>query len=327
MGLMTLCTVVLAACGDDESYDFPGDAYNRVYIQNNSGSYKIVQTPISTISNMEFKVPLKCTQKTSGEVKATMSVDNSLIDAYNDEHGTNFDAMPTAAVKMENATMTIPAGGMITKDSICVTLTEDESVLSTLKSENGYLIPLKISETVGGSSQASTNMYTAYLTVTVTEDNMNHDATEYAGTGALVADQSAWVATTNGSVLSYYDPISAIFDGDYETYCYISNRSGELQLDVDMGKPCSFDAIKMTCAGYDYSTWEYMETGAFTSGMTISTSDNGTDWKSQGGVDRDTPVCVFYAPLTARYIRISVPNAGGWYGATLQCGIFNVYAK
>lgn len=22
-----------------------------------------------------------------------------------------------------------------------------------------------------------------------------------------------------------------------------------------------------------------------------------------------------------------VPNAGGWYGASLECGVFNVYAK
>lgn len=35
-----------------------------------------------------------------------------------------------------------------------------------------------------------------FLTITVTEDNMNHEATEYTGTGTLVAGQSGWIATT-----------------------------------------------------------------------------------------------------------------------------------
>lgn len=95
----------------------------------------------------------------------------------------------------------------------------------------------------------------SFLTITVTEDNMNHEATQYTGTGTLVADQTGWTATTNGTVQSWYEPIEVIFDGNYETYCSISNRSGELLLDIDMGKAYSFDSIKMTSSGYDYETW------------------------------------------------------------------------
>lgn len=180
----------------------------------------------------------------------------------------------------------------------------------------------------GGNSQLSTNMLApSFLTITVTEDNMNHEATQYTGTGTLVVDQTGWTATTNGTVQSWYEPIEAIFDGNYETYCSISNRSGELLLDIDMGKAYSFDSIKMTSSGYDYETWTEKEVGAFSAGMTVSTSDNGTDWKTQGEIERNAEDCVFYAPLTARYIRITVPNAGGWYGASLECGVFNVYAK
>ena len=75
---------------------------------------------------------------------------------------------------------------------------------------------------------------------------MNHEATQYTGTGTLVADQTGWTATTNGTVQSWYEPIEVIFDGNYETYCSISNRSGELLLDIYMGKAYSFDSIKMT---------------------------------------------------------------------------------
>ena len=328
IGMFALCGIGLAACGDDEAYDVYGDPFNRVYTLDNSSAYKIVQTPIGTVSNVDFKWSVKCSKKAEAIIKVAVEVDNSLIAAYNEEHGTEFEAMPAEAIVLENAEMTIPAGEMVVADMVHVKLTDDASVLSTLKSEKGYIIPLRLASAEGPNTELSTNMIApSFLTITVTEDNMNHEATKYTGTGTLVADQSGWTATTNGAVQSWYDPIESIFDGNYQTYCYMTNRSGELQLDIDMGKPYSFDGIKMTTSGYDYETWEETEAGAFSAGMTVSTSDNGTDWKSQGEVEGDAEACVFYAPLTARYIRISVPNAGGWYGATLQCGVFNVYAK
>lgn len=328
ISMLAICTLGFTACGDDATYDVYGDPYNRVYILDNSQAYKIVQTPIGTISNVDFTWEAKCSKKASGDIKVTVAVDNSLIDAYNEEYDTEFEALPAEAVVLENAEMTIPAGEMAVADAVHVKLTDDASILSTLKSEKGYIIPLRLVLAEGGNSKLSTNMLApSFLTITVTEDNMNHEAVEYAGTGTLVADQSGWSATTNGSVQSWCEPIESIFDGNYETYCSISNRSGELLLDVDMGKSYSFDGIKMTSYVYDYESYTQKEGGVFSAGMTVSTSDNGTDWKSQGEIERSAEACVFYSPLTARYIRISVPNAGSWYGASLECGVFNVYAK
>lgn len=327
IGMLTLCGICFTACSDDETYDVYGNPDNRVYIQDNSRAYKIVQTPISTVDNVDFKWVPRSSNKATGTIKVKVEVDNSLISAYNEEHGTEFEALPANAVVVENSEMTILAGEMVVSDTVNVKLTEDASILSTLKSEKGYIIPLRLVSAEGANSRLSTNRVSpSFLTITVTEDNMNHEATQYNGAGTLVADQSGWTVATNGSVSSWYDPINAIFDGNYETSTYITNTSGELQLDIDMGKACSFDGIKMTYQGYD-SSWNYVEVGAFVSGMTVSISDNGTDWKSQGEIHNDTEVCAFYAPLTARYIRVTVPNAGGWYGATLQCGVFNIYAK
>ena len=320
--MFAICVLGFAACGDDETYDVYGDPYNRVYILDNSKEYKIVQTPVSTVSNVDFTWEARCSKKASGDIRVTVAVDNSLIDAYNEEHDTEFEALPVEAIVLENAEMTIPAGEMVVADAVHLKLTDDANVLSTLKSAKGYIIPLRLVSAEGGNSQLSTNMLApSFLTITVTEDNMNHEAIQYTGTGTLVADQTGWTATTNGTVQSWYDPIESIFDGNGETYCYISNRSGDLWLDVDMGKPYSFDGIRMMSSSY------YGDSGSFSAGMTVSTSDNGTDWKAQGEIESDAEDCVFYAPLTARYIRITVPNAGGWYGASLECGVFNVYAK
>ena len=52
--------------------------------------------------------------------------------------------MPAGAIVLENAEMTIPAGERVVADTVRVRLTDDSNVLSTLKSEKGYIIPLRL---------------------------------------------------------------------------------------------------------------------------------------------------------------------------------------
>ena len=213
---------------------------------------------------------------------------------------------------------------MASIDTLKIKLSEDENILSTLRSQNGYLIPLCITTAQGGKAQASTNSYSTYLTVTITEDNVNHDATVNDIKGTLVEDQSGWTATTNGTLSSYYDPITALFDHDLSTYSYISNNTTDLELDIDMGKPYTFDAITLYY-GYSWGSTSYSY-GQLSNGMTIYTSNDGKTWQSAGEITGSTSTfCAFYAPITTQYIRIVKPRTST--RVTLYGGIFNVYAK
>lgn len=314
IGMFALCAIGFAACGDDESYDVYGDPFNRVYISDNSKAYKIVQTPISTVGNVDFKWPAKCSQKASGTIKATVVVDNSLIAAYNEEHGTVFEAMPAEAIVLENAEMTIPAGKMVVADTVHVKLTDDANVLSTLKSEKGYIIPLRLVSAEGPNTQLSTNMVApSFLTVTVTEDNVNHGATEADITGTLVADQAGWsvnVLSGSGSNLDRW------FDGNPQSIASISDWSNyKAAFTVDMGKSYTFGTI----VAYRSTSWG--EYNSISAGTKISTSDDGTNFKSAGEVTGSSKFIVFYAPLTARYIRVETTSY------SVNCGVFNVYVK
>jgi hypothetical protein len=314
IGMFALCTIGFAACDDEETYDVYGDPFNRVYISDNSKAYKIVQTPISTVSNVDFKWPAKCSQKASGTIKATVVVDNSLIAAYNEEHGTVFEAMPAEAIVLENAEMTIPAGKMVVADTVHVKLTDDANVLSTLKSEKGYIIPLRLVSAEGPNTQLSANMVSpSFLTVTVTEDNVNHEATEADITGTLVADQAGWsvnVLSGSGSNLDRW------FDGNPQSTASISDWSNyKAAFTVDMGKSYAFGAI----VAYRSTSWG--EYNSISAGTKISTSDDGTNFKSAGEVTGSSKFIVFYAPLTARYIRVETASY------SVNCGVFNVYAK
>ncbi|MBD8388450.1 BT_3987 domain-containing protein [Dysgonomonas sp. BGC7] len=317
--MLVIYAMSFVACSDDEdTYDFPGDEHNRVYMSDKSSSYKVVHTPVITVSNLKFEIPLKCTQKASENIKATVEVDNSMIAAYNEKHGTDYEAIPTSALVIENATMNIPAGSMVTTDTLRISMTNDNSILTTLRSEKGYLIPLRITSTEGGKSQSSSNFFSTYLIATVAEDkdNVNDDAVVGSITGTLVADQTGWSATTNATVSTSYQPLSYLFTTATSAYCYLYNAP-TINLDIDMGKSYTFDAIRL-----QRSTG----TSSFTSGMTIFSSNDGATWKLEGTLTKSSTFCVFYAPVTTRYIRI-VKSSGSTSNTTLYASIFNVYAK
>lgn len=317
IGTFTICSLSLAACDKEDVYDVYGDPYNRVYTLDNSQAFKIVQTPISTISNVDFKWPAKCSKKANENIKVKVIVDNSLIAAYNDEHGTEFEAMPTEALVLNNMEMTIPAGSMAVSDTAHVQLTDNADVLGTLKSEKGYIIPLRLESAEGGNSQLSTNMLKpTFITVTITEDNVNHDATEYAGTGTLVADQSGWSVTpingASGSGLERW------FNGNPKEYASIYDRTNyKASFIVDMGQSYTFDAIA-AYRGYSWGDYLY---ASLNSGAKISISVDGENYTSAGELTNSSMYIVFYAPLTARYIKIETTSY------SVYCGVFNVYAK
>lgn len=319
--LLALCGIGLVACGDSEEYDFPGDPYNRVYLKAEN-SYKIIQTPAFCVSNWAFEVPLKCTQRASGNIAGTIEVDNSMIAAYNEEHGTNYEEMPASALVIENATLNIEANSMVSTEMFRVTLSEDEDILRGLKSQNGYLIPLCITKTEGKNAQRSADVNSAYIIVTVTNDNVNHDADEKDIKGTLVSDQSAWSVTTNGEVYDWEGPIESLLDGDIETKCYIGIYEGDLLLDINMGKSYTFDAITLVTEDY----WGDEVEGCLSDGMKIYTSNDGVSWESVGSIitEYDKRVCVFYAPLTAQYIRLVKPED---WSTSIEASIFNIYAK
>ena len=321
MGILVLWVTSFSACSNDDTYDFPGDAYNRVYIMDKPSSYKIIQTPISTVSNLKFETSLKCTKKASSDIKATIEVDNSLIATYNEKNKTNYEAMPAAALTFENGTMNIPTGAMAAMDTCRISITDDASILASLQSKKGYLIPLRITKTEGGNSQMSTNYFSTYLIVTISEDNLNHDAVVGEITGTLVANQTGWSATTNGTVDSWYEPLETLFDGDITSYCSFRSISGsdDLNLDINMGKQFTFDAITLS---YGYGSWG--DYGSLSSGMMISISNDGTSWQSIGEIRKDSKFCVFYAPFTAQYIRLAQPKSD--YNS-IMAGGFNIYAK
>jgi len=91
VGMLALCTMSFTACSDEETYDFPGDPYNHVYLQDKGGTFTFVHTPISSISTLDLTLPLYCNHRVTSNFIAKVEVDNSLVAAYNEENNTEYD--------------------------------------------------------------------------------------------------------------------------------------------------------------------------------------------------------------------------------------------
>lgn len=84
-----------------------------------------------------------------------------------------------------------------------------------------------------------------------------------------------------------------------------------------MGQSYTFDAI----AAYRGNSWNDRLYASLNSGAKISVSEDGENYKGAGEVTGSSMYVVFYAPLTARYIKIETTSY------SVNCGVFNVYAK
>lgn len=324
--LASIIIVSFSSCSDEESYDFPGDYVNRVYLKKCSLSYQFVHTPVTSMSTLNFRMPVYTTLKATGLIKATIEVDNTLLETYNSLNGKKFKSIPDKALVIENGIMTIPAGEMYSSDSIHITI--NESVLPELRDEQGYLIPLKLTTVEGENAVASTNVNQMYLTVTTTVDNdmIRDDVTDGDVQGKWVDERVGWTASVVESAnVTVKGEASNMFDGDKKTEWEVTANES-FSFIVDMQE--EYDA---TAVSAYYSS--YRDYASLTKEFKIETSKDSAEWADIGivpNVGWSRKIVIFNAPIKARYFRITVPATPDWWGnksASLKVGEFSIYVK
>ena len=324
-GAMALCTVGFASCSDDDHYDFPGDPYNKVYVADHSADTKIVQTPVGTVASFAVSFPAVCKAPAEGDINVTLAVDNSLIDAYNEENGTSYQALPENALIISNTNLTIPKGATASSEEFNLALTEDAEILAGLDDLNGYIVPVRMTSVSGGNAQAAVSVPSiSYFTLGVGFEVNDPNATKENRAGTLVADRSGWNVSLVGEGSVNGDPKSW-FD-DSSNSCTFSD-SELVTVVVDLGKEYKFDGI---VSSYDYYGWYTY--GTFTNHCKVALSSDNKTWMDVYEAGSQVDFIGFYGAMPARYIRISAPNpyAGTawaqWYSAELQSQDFNIYA-
>lgn len=119
------------------------------------------------------------------EVK--FEVDNSLIDAYNQQHNTEYQSVPSSIYTLANATM--PKGGTYATASFSIA---DEN-RSQLTDERGYLVPVVLKSAAPATVQNNT---VNYIIVEVT--NINAPSTQFSALYLGNKEMASWFKFSNG---------------------------------------------------------------------------------------------------------------------------------
>lgn len=324
---LALGAMCMTSCDDDDTYDVVGNPNNLVFADDYSTTTSVVQIPGATIAGFSLDIPARCNKIAASDIKVTFAVDNSLIDAYNEENGTEYLPLPENTLALTNPTVTIPAGKSKSDDVFGIALTENTDALATIDNEKGYLIPVRIESVQGGQLAASVKSQT-FIVLTVMHTVIDPDATADNRRGSLVSDRSGWTVTPASGTTASGD-LSFWFDGNNRNHSAIESDGDMAVAVVDLGKEYSFDGITASYYYVYWGSWGYDE-GSFNN-TKIYISTNNSDWTSVGVVEADGASFVgFYGMVTARYIKIEQPSVEGWYGPeppSFDCGDFNIYAK
>jgi hypothetical protein len=311
------------ACKKDETFDFNGDATSRVYF--NIGSYTVKNydsfnflvkhTPIGSIGDeIKAVVKVRATLETTESTKVSYSVDNSLVEAYNTARGTNYVAVPTGILELSTTQLNIPQGGLISADSLTVSVPQAKMALLTAP---GYVVPIKINSVNEAKNVAvSTNANTVYVVIKTVQTNLYDAPTATDVVGTLNTVRTGWTATLDATLTS--GSLPNMFDAGTNTSWYI-NPPKNVNLVVNMN--AAITGIKGI--RFHTSTTTYYLTTA-----NVSTSMDGITWTSQGvanfSIVNAYQYVKFYSPVNARYIKLEIT---GWRSGSTRIMFtdFNIY--
>lgn len=174
--MLLLGAAALASCSDDETYDFDGTNDNLIYVDQTKSTVTectIYKTPIGDFGLVKAEIPGKLQYAIEDSLSLTAAANMELVDAFNEEHGTNYTPLPDEAVAgLQITSSGISAGSTAASSNVVVTLPSD---YTTALTDTGYVVPLTLGgQELGGSSErplsASKTMANSYLIIHVTSE-------------------------------------------------------------------------------------------------------------------------------------------------------------
>lgn len=304
---------MFASCGTDESYDVTGATANTVYINesfpglypNNSFVYQIKHTPeSSTGPEISIGFPARITRLTDSNVNVTAVLDNSLITAFNEAYGTEYIALPSGILSVENLAVTIPANAYASADSIKVSI--DAEKYSLLKG-NSYVAPIAISDVSDSSMNISSNLGTAYVVINCMSTNIRVGGAAATIPGTLNSTTTGWDATASPSSTS--GAMANIFTTSTSTYWGFGSQS--VTITVDMAEVKSLAGFRLYQRGGTNTSRRFTK-------VAVSVSADGDSYESQGpalaqadmAYDSGYQYVSFYEAVQARYVKLELTFGG-----------------
>lgn len=258
---------------------------DMVYLSgSNSVNCGIVRTPVGIFGEVKADFNVGLHFQLDSEVKVSATVDNSLVDAYNAEHGKSYKALPAnVAGAIEVTAATVAAGEV--NGSMHVALPTD---LGQTLTEAGYVAPLRLVAEYANSTKVTLDSQVAYLVVTTEESLIQDKPTALLGTA--VSDISAWKCI---SAVNYNKDELTL-----STWKFSQMNIDNASFVVDFGAVHKVGAFKLSCSpGKSFRFY---------------LSEDNTNWVDLGDVNgKDTYYedwsnqwYVLYGAVKARYVKV-----------------------
>lgn len=246
--LFSLIATSFLSCSDDETYTFPGNS-GKVYVRLQSSNMvnsvanvvdaKIAKTPVDIFGDAVVAFPIRSTMPVGGSLTATFGIDNSLVEAYNAKHETEYQKVDESMLVINGQNLTIEKGQMESAEMVEVKV--DPAKMEALE-VGDYLVPIKLMSATGGMT-VSENWNTVYLHIAVSNDP-----------GSMpFADRTGWTIADCSSEEVYGEnaPASNALDGDWSSFWHTewayNAPNPPHHITIDMGKVGVF-------AGFQYVT-------------------------------------------------------------------------
>lgn len=322
ISLLSWACFAFVSCGDNESYDFPGDPMNKVYIRTLdntvNGFDKVTATAIKIPNNVFFdaiEFPVYSTYNADGNIDISISVDFDLLSTYNAEHNTSYKKFPIEGINLQNNTLTILSDKTKSDSNLKIDIRKE--VVAGLEAGE-YMIPIRVSG-VTGEAEVSNNRNKIYLIIKLIEDTDNIWDWDISNGGSLLTtDRKSWKVTTVNSSFGSND-VTSLFDGNTYNYLMysISTLDDKTCFTVDMEKEYNISGTYL----HYYNNYYAIPSSD------IYTSSDKENWEYQGRYNKNAEIIrlYFYSTVKARYIKI-VPLKGS-QGNFIYLREFNVYVK
>ena len=241
-----------------------------------SGNWKKQPDTVSV-----YPVQFRCTKPAPQDLQVTVAFDESLVAAYNAEHGTSYKFFPDVELLAADS-YTIKQGEYIGLDTLRTKITNFDTFI-----EGGtqkYLVPVKLTSASAGQLSELAVFYIEYDAAML----FAQMRADYTGTKL---NRSGWTITADGRNVT-----STLTDGSKSSDIY--NLSDPVIV-VDLGQV--YDNLQ--CFGV-----EHYNSGYTVRDLKVEISVDGKDYKSLGSYDAwDYGVAVLEAfdPQTARYVRFT----------------------
>lgn len=281
---ITASGLLVGACSDDESNDPYDINYGFLYAPeytDHSIAYIEDGTLVKSVDEIEKLVQVRCTRPAPTDLNYTISLDKSLVDTYNQKHGTDYVFLENA--RLLQSTLSIKKGEYISKDTLKVSYSD---LTEFTNGKEKYLLPVTIASIDDGGVELSESrtIYLTYQSKLIIFEDVQ------APVGKEIEDHSGWSVSLNGN------STTKLTDKNTSSYEYLTDGS---VVEVDLGKSESLNTIGLT-----FYTWYYK-----CSDISITLSTDGQNFERLGDAEFESSTASHYIHLfkakQARYVRIT----------------------